>query len=75
MTSDRERALIQQYDSAHRAYLEALEVVREAVFGNGGSAGRVAKSQVTKAKHRLADAERELQDYWLSEAQAQEVSR
>jgi hypothetical protein len=75
MTSDRERVLIQQYDDAHRAWLQALEVVREAVFGNGGSAGRAAKSQVTKAKNRLDEAQRELQDFWLAEAQAQEVSR
>lgn len=75
MTSDRERALIQKYDSAHRAYLEALEVVREAVFGNRGPAAAGAKSQVTKAKNRLAGAERELQAYWSRQAVAQEVSR
>ena len=82
MTSDRERVLIQQYDDAHRAWLQALEVVREAVFGNhaqtGGlapKAGRGAKSQVTKAKNRLDEAQKELQDFWLAEAQSQEVSR
>lgn len=75
MTSDRERELIRQYDDAHRAYLEALEVVRARVFGRAEAVGRTAKSQVTKAKHRLASAERDLQDYWSKEAVAQEVSR
>lgn len=72
---DRERELILQYDDAHRAYLESLEVVRAAVFGRAATLDRTAKSQVTKAKHRLAGAERELQDYWTTEAHAQEVSR
>ncbi len=75
MTTDRERDLIQQYDNAHRAYLEALEVVREAVFGNHEAAGRAAKAQVTRTKHRMEEAERELQKYWSRQAVAQEVSR
>jgi hypothetical protein len=75
VTIDRERELIRQYDDAHRAYLEALEVVRARVFGRAEAVGRGAKSQVTKARHRLADSERELQDYWSTQAIAQEVSR
>ncbi len=45
MTSDRERVLIQQYDNAHRAYLEALEVVREAVFGNHEALSSMSPTQ------------------------------
>ena len=72
---DRERELIRQYDDAHRAYLEALEVVRARVFGRADAVGRGGKSQVTRAKKQLADAERELQAFWMTEAVAQEVSR
>ena len=73
--TDRERQLIQQYYSAHRAYLDALEVVRAAVFGRAATVkAGAAKSSVTKAKQRLDEAERELQQYWSTEQVAQEVS-
>lgn len=72
---DRERELIRNYDDAHRAYLEALEVVRARVFGRTETAARGAKSQVTKAKRRLDAAQQELQEFWSKEAIAQEVSR
>jgi hypothetical protein len=71
---DRERELIQQYNNAHRAYLNALDVVRAAVFGRALAVNGSAKSQVTKAKHRLEQAERELQQFWSAEQVAQEVS-
>lgn len=72
---DRERELIQQFDDAYRAYLESLPALKAAIFGQAAVLDRVAKSQITRARHRMADAERELQEYWSTEAQAQEVSR
>ena len=63
MTSDRERVLIQQYDTAHRAYLEALEVVREDVFGNHEAAAASAKSQVEKAKRAREQREVDKEAY------------
>jgi hypothetical protein len=72
---DRERELIRQYDDAHRAYLESLPAVKAAVFGQPAALDRVARAQITKARHRLAFAEKELQDYWSTQAIAQEVSR
>jgi hypothetical protein len=72
---DRERELIRNYDDAHRAYLEAMEAVRAAVFGRTGPADGAARYAVEAAKTRLSDAERELQEYWSKEAVAQEVSR
>lgn len=75
MTTDRERELICGYNDAHRAYLEALAVVRERVFGQAEAVARSEKSQVTRARNRLAEAERQLQEYWSTQAVAQEVSR
>jgi hypothetical protein len=72
---DRERELILRYDDAHRAYLEALEALRAAVFGRAPANGPDAKAQVAAAKDRLAAAERELQEFWSTEAVAQEVGR
>lgn len=80
---DRERELIRNYDNAHRAYLDAMEAVRAAVFGRTrerprgttGAADAAAKSELERARTSLSEAQRELQEYWSREAVAQEVSR
>ena len=71
--NDRERQLIQQYDSAHRAYLEAMDAVRAAVFGRA-TTDEAAKSRAADAKQQLEQAQRELQQFWSAEQVAQEVS-
>jgi hypothetical protein len=71
MTEDRERDLIQQYQAAHGAYLEALAAARDAIFGRSESPDNSTKTQIARAKNRMTIAEQALQEYWSAQANQQ----